>query len=212
MFGGHGLADGADHRRQVGLMATALQLLHDDQRFAFDGVHRERRTVARAQRGVGALRGPLDVLRRVVAPAHDDQVLDAAGDEQLALMHKAQVTGAQERPLAAGQPGTEHLGADARLAPVALAHAAALHPDLADLAGGPNAPRLGVHDLQPHVRNRLAAAHHITGAKGRRTGGRRDRLYALLRHRLSVQRQHLQRCGGARGGDRQHRLGHAVCG
>ena len=43
----------------------------------------------------------LDVLRIVVAAAHDDEVLEAAGDKQLAVAEEAEVAGAQERPSAA---------------------------------------------------------------------------------------------------------------
>ena len=42
----------------------------------------------------------LDVLRIVVAAAQDDQVLQAAGDVQLAAGEEPEVAGAQERALA----------------------------------------------------------------------------------------------------------------
>ena len=50
----------------------------------------------------------LDVLRIMVQPADDDQVFQPAGDEQLAVLHEAQVAGAQERALA----GVLQIGAE----------------------------------------------------------------------------------------------------
>jgi hypothetical protein len=40
-----------------------------------------------------------DVLGVVVAPVHDQQVLDAAHDEEFGVRHEAQITGAQPGPL-----------------------------------------------------------------------------------------------------------------
>ena len=59
-----------------------------------------------AWRGWLLLDGQLDVLRIVIQPADDDQILEPAGDEQFAVLEEAQVAGAQERPLArVGQIG-----------------------------------------------------------------------------------------------------------
>ncbi|MNH89626.1 hypothetical protein D3C73_421520 [compost metagenome] len=54
-----------------------------------------------------ALDGLFDVLRVQVVPAHDQHVLQTAGDEQLAVAHETQVTGSQ--PGLAGVPD-ERLG------------------------------------------------------------------------------------------------------
>ncbi len=40
----------------------------------------------------------LDVVGRVVAPVHDQQILDTADDEQLAVGEEAQISGSQPRP------------------------------------------------------------------------------------------------------------------
>ena len=45
----HRLADGADHRHQVHLVAAPLHLLHDDECFAVGGIDRERRAITRPQ-------------------------------------------------------------------------------------------------------------------------------------------------------------------
>ncbi|MNZ76116.1 hypothetical protein D3C78_946130 [compost metagenome] len=63
-----------------------------------------------------ALDGLLDVLRVQVVPAHDQHVLQAPGDEQLAVAQETQVPGAQP-----GLPGVPDKGLGRRLgvAPVA---------------------------------------------------------------------------------------------
>ena len=40
---------------------------------------------------------PLDVLRIMVGPTNDDEILQAAGDEELAVTQKSEVSGAQIR-------------------------------------------------------------------------------------------------------------------
>ena len=58
---------------------------------------------------MGRLGRLLDVLRIVVAAADDDHVLEPAGDEQLAVVHEAEVAGPQEAAFVAGDAGAEHL-------------------------------------------------------------------------------------------------------
>ena len=61
----------------------------------------ERGARCRPQLRVAAFDRQLDVLRIVIDAADDDQVLEPAGDEQLAVVQEAQVAGPQERPVAA---------------------------------------------------------------------------------------------------------------
>ena len=98
--------------------------------------------VADGERGAGAwlhvawalVDRQLDVLRIVVHAADDDQVLQPAGDEQLAVVQEAQVAGAQERARGRRRRRAWNVCcvASSRL-PVALGHAGAGDPDLADL-------------------------------------------------------------------------------
>ena len=100
---GHRLADRTRHEHPADIEpahTVAVHLVHDDQPLFAVDVDRERRATSPRAAGWRCLDGPLDVLRVVVAPAHDDQVLDAAGDEQLAVRDEAEVAGAQERPFA----------------------------------------------------------------------------------------------------------------
>jgi hypothetical protein len=55
--------------------------LHDHQPlFAFD-FHGQGRAARHAQHGMTLLDGQLNVLRIMIAPANDDQIFEAAGDQ-----------------------------------------------------------------------------------------------------------------------------------
>ena len=82
-----------------------LDLVDDDQPLLAVRLDGEGRAAAGRSAGWLLLDGPLDVLRVEVAAADDDQVLEPAGDEQLAVVEEAEVAGAQERPLAGVRPG-----------------------------------------------------------------------------------------------------------
>src|SRR5436305_10512616 len=75
----------------------ALDLLDDDEGFLAALVrHREGRAAVFAQAMVERLHGALDVLRIVVDAADDNEVLDPAGNEQIAGgAEKAEISGRQ---------------------------------------------------------------------------------------------------------------------
>ncbi len=87
--------DGAGVERRV--VGGALVLVHHDQPLLIPDLDREGRAAARAQRRVGPLDRKFDVLRIKIAAADDDQVLEPAGDEQLATVEEAEIAGAQKR-------------------------------------------------------------------------------------------------------------------
>src|SRR5690606_1596265 len=147
------------------------------------GRNRERGDEAGAQRLARLLRGVLEVLRVVVAAVDDHQVLDAAGDVELAVEVDAVVAGAH--PVAVGRGA---LGVAARLltlgelvlegrrglvraAPVADAHVVAVQPDLTDPAVGQFVPAtvgfdgLRIHDHGP-LRQRDITAGHLRDGVG----------------------------------------------
>src|SRR5712692_3736354 len=131
----HRLADGADEILVRHLVAKrALDLLHHDQLLAAallaDG---EGGAAVAAQRRMAVLHRVLDVLRIVVHAADDDDVLDAAGDVELAvLVEEAEVAGAQPRRVAlAGDAGAERRFRRRRIVPVAQRHVRAGDPHLA---------------------------------------------------------------------------------
>ncbi len=140
-----------------------LDLQHRHQPLLAALVDRERGAAAGAQAGVAALRRELDILRIEVAAPQDDQVLDAAGDEQLAAMEEAEVAGAQERPLAGRQPAAERRRGLLGTVPVAARYAGAGDPDLPHLAGLDLLGRLRVDHRHPLVAERLPRAGEEPG-------------------------------------------------
>ncbi len=132
MLAGHGGANRGDDLLDVRLAMLALDLLHDDQTLLAVGVDGERGAAIDAQGRMALLDGPLDVLRIMVAAANDDQVLQPAGDVELTVVQIAQVAGAHEGPVAVGQVRLERVLRFLGAVPIALRHAGALDPDLAD--------------------------------------------------------------------------------
>src|SRR5829696_1196029 len=88
----------------------------------------------RTQAGVTSLRGDLDVVRVVVAPLQDHEILESSGDDQSALVTCAEVARAKPRLLALDQPPTERGGRLVRTSPVPARDTGTRDPDLADLA------------------------------------------------------------------------------
>ena len=87
------------------------------ERFAVGRDRRERRDAARPQRvRGGALGGALDVLRIMVAAAHDEQVLEPPAHKELAAMHEAEVARAQVSCAARGGGARHDRGAARRRA------------------------------------------------------------------------------------------------
>src|SRR5262249_24830393 len=91
---------------------------------------RERRSSTASERRMAVRHGLLEILRIVIAPADDDQVLEAAGDEELAGVQEPEIAGAQETLRPAGKAGAERALRQLRLVPVAAGDARAGHPDL----------------------------------------------------------------------------------
>ena len=94
------------------------------------------------------LRRALDVLRIEIAAAHEDKILETAGDNEFALVQCAEIASAKEQLRAAREPRAKHLGGLCLAAPIARGHAAAGDPDFAHRIGGAFHAGLGVHN--PH--------------------------------------------------------------
>ena len=69
----------------------------DDQAFFVRDLDRERRATSRPHRGMALLHSQFDFLRIEVAATDDNQILQAPGDEQLAIAEESQISGAQKR-------------------------------------------------------------------------------------------------------------------
>jgi hypothetical protein len=88
-----------DRRRgRLGIDRGAVaDLLDDDQPLLAVALQGESRGETAGERGVARRGRSFEVLRVVVAPAQDDQVLQPAGNEQLAVVcQEAEIAGAQE--------------------------------------------------------------------------------------------------------------------
>ncbi len=101
---GDGPADCADDLGRVARLDVALDLVDDDEAFLAPDLDREGRAPFGPEGGVGLLDRPLDVLGVDVASPDDDQVLEAAGDDELAVPEEAEVSGAK---LAAEKAGVD---------------------------------------------------------------------------------------------------------
>ncbi len=159
------VGDGAADRRDdagdlclVVLAVLAMHLRHHRQPLLALPLDREGGNAARTQGRMAALDGELDVLRVVVAAAEDDEVLQPAGDEQLALGGESEIAGPQEGAAAIAQSRGEHPLGFLRLAPVALGDARPLHPDFSHLARRAGLRGVGAHD----------GDHRVAGLRVRR--------------------------------------------
>ncbi|GJB84714.1 hypothetical protein KAM380_091790 [Aeromonas caviae] len=147
-----------------------------------------------------ALEGFFQVLRVQVLPAHDEHVLQAAGDEHFAFAHEAQVTGTQ--------PGLavhvdEGAGAGLGVAPVAQGDARAGGPDLAHLVVVQHLQALWFDNAHGMPGLRVATAHQHTALARLRTVGGEG---------FGVQLQRGDALATATTADEQGRLGQAVAG
>ena len=157
------------------------------------------------------LDGRLDVLGIDVAAPDDHQVLEPAGDEQLAVRQEAQVAGAEEGPLAGvGQDGAERLRSLLGPVPVAVRDARAGDPDLADPVGaGIGVRRLGIDDRDHLVVGDPAGADQARASASSAVVTRRP---GPARSRPPGPREQRARADFGAAGDQQGRLGQPVAG
>lgn len=117
----------------LGRIFTLLELDDGDQ--LLHVVHRDR--YRRDTTAGEFLDRRLDVLGIVVATANDQQVLDAADDEELSLGDETQVARSQPRSIRCTRRGIDDRGPEAALllgrpTPVSGRNVVAVHPELAD--------------------------------------------------------------------------------
>ncbi len=210
MLGREGLADGGGDGFEIG-DATRIDLAGEGELLLAILLDRERGAAAGAYTGVSALRGVLEILRIVVAPAEDDEVLAPSRDHEIAgRVEEAEITGAQIRLRIARDRGPEgHLG-ERWIAPVSLGHARSRDPDLADLADlarGPGDTGFGVHDAESVIADHLATADEML----RRCTWRRFHRAAALQS-LGLDGHGAWGRFGIDSRDDQRRLGEAIAG
>ena len=167
MLVGNGLFDAQRKRIDLVVRHLSIDFLSDDQFFCVVAVDRERGAVPGAHQRIDRLHGELDVLRRDVRTADDDEILDAPGDIQLPVMQEAQISGAQITTVGTcvGGRHRERLRNGLRVPPIALSNAWAAHPDLADLIGARDSAGFGLHDQNFGCRQGSAAADQFMGVR-----------------------------------------------
>ncbi len=183
-----------------------VQLMHDDELFRRVLLDRERRAGAEGERRIGLLHRMFDVLRIVITAADDDQVFDAAGDEEFAVEEESEVARPQKRTVAVGQVRAERVARLLRHFPIARRHARALHPNFADDVGRRELLRLRIDDHDPLAAGDRAVSHQRP-CVGRIVGDRHDAV--LLKRRRLKAYMHGRAIGPA-AGDHQRRFGQAV--
>src|SRR5918997_1918750 len=113
----------------------ALNFLENDEPRLTVAVDSKCRTSAAAQTGVARFNRMLNVLGIVIPPAQDDQVLEPSSNEELAIVQKAQVTGAQKWTFVrVSEPSAEGSSGFVWAVPVALGDAWSSNPNLTDFA------------------------------------------------------------------------------
>ncbi|SPB17996.1 hypothetical protein NOV72_05195 [Caballeronia novacaledonica] len=143
-IGRHELAHAARH---FGRHADALRAVH---------LHRECRDAPASHEFHVAFDREFQILRIEIAPAHDQEILDASRDIETFIEQKAQIAGAQP---AHARAFDEALRRGLRTAPVARRHARPAHPDFADNAIRQRRAALAMHDHHRVIRGRHAARH-----------------------------------------------------
>ena len=121
---------------------------------------------------MNALHRPLDVLRVVVESAQDDQILQAAGDEELTKSSKkAEVAGPQPAGRIAVDLRRKGLACGNLVSPVAFRDMRTADPDLADLVGAQPIKVFGIDDGNSFAHDRAPAADEDLQIRlfGRRT-------------------------------------------
>jgi len=97
MLSRYTLPNSSDHRVCVKFSdVSPFHLLDHHQPFLAPDFNGKRSPAVCPQCLMASLRGPLDVLRIVIAAPYDDEILEAAGDKELAGMHKPEVSRAQK--------------------------------------------------------------------------------------------------------------------
>ena len=174
-FGGNRAGNlGRVHLAGFGLTAP---LGHDHEAVTVLAGSREGRHPVAADHRVGLLRCRLDVLRVVVPPVDDDQVLEPAGDQQLALVKHPGVAGAEPAlTRQAARVGGEHRaeGLRAVLPEVAGRDVRPADPDLTDPPRRAYRAGLRMHDGHVLVGGGAAGGHRHRPCAVR-VAGRRDR-------------------------------------
>ena len=134
---GNSLAQGfIDGFRIQVAQVGAADLTDQDQPLFARFIHGKCRYGTALQRFMGAGRRVLDIMRIMIQPADDDEILDPSGDIQMPVVNESQVAGAEKRAFACvGHPGPEGSFGLLRLVPVTFGHRWTGNPYFPHLTG-----------------------------------------------------------------------------
>ncbi|MNZ13068.1 hypothetical protein D3C78_299550 [compost metagenome] len=198
---GDHLAQGLDQaRRRDDFLHVAADLDGNADALLAPVIDREHRHPAFTQNVDFTLQGLFQILWVEVVPTHDQQVLEAAGNEQLAVTQKTQVAGTQP-----GAPALldEGAGRGFGVAPVAFGDARATGPDFADLVVGQQRQVVRLDNL--HGMPGLATpATHLHRAPAR--------FCVVARQRQGIQLKRANPLASGAAADEQRGLGQPVTG
>jgi hypothetical protein len=90
---GHRLAHRVDNLIPVQVSTSAVEFRGDYQSLPAAEIDRKGGATSRPESGVAFLYGQFYVLRIMISPVNDDEILKPAGDEELSFQNKPQVSG-----------------------------------------------------------------------------------------------------------------------
>ena len=197
-------AHGAHHRTVRGRTVVSSDFRDDHNVLAPGPAGTERRHGAGPNVRMRVFRRTLDVLRIEISPAHDDEVLQASGHDELPIVQRPEIAGAQERIRVAGNPRPEYVRRLGLATPISRRDTAASHPDLPDFVARALDTGLGVHHTNGQQVRRRARGHEAR-AVARRSGPKPARLEPL-----SVNKEHRRRHRPRTARSEQRRLRQSV--
>jgi hypothetical protein len=127
------LAHSANYFASLRRRRLARDFLNHNKVFFNIARNRKRSAASRPEQSMGCSSGSFDILRVEIAPAHDDQVLQAPCNEKTAVSDKAQITGFQKTRIARTDAALECGICFVRSVPVPGCNGRTGHPYFADL-------------------------------------------------------------------------------
>jgi hypothetical protein len=147
------------------LVHAVFDLLHHHETlFAFD-LDGKGRDATRPQDGVTLFHRGLDVLRMMGPGTDNNDVFEAARNEEFAMAEETQIASPQVRPVARGQTGPKRLLRFLRLIPIPVSHARSGNPILSDLVRHTLRQVFVIDDEDALVLKTFAAADQDLGAR-----------------------------------------------
>src|SRR5437867_5676397 len=213
MLSCHRLANSSNHLLYIQIPELPLDFVNNHQPLFTQHINRKRYTTTRPQGWMALFYRQFDILGILVVSSNEDQVFDATSHEQLTILQKSQVAGAQKRPLSgSSQVRPDRLLRLLSLLPVTLRDARTGDPDLAYFVRWTWDARFWINDHDFQTRRCMATAHKRLRLFGLRSMVRSGHDDLVLGQCRCLQRAHGRQCCFSRAGDKQHSLGKPIAG